>query len=166
MTNSTSREVWSLLRSQVPQIVTNRKGVAGRDSGLQRTFSAYGRSVRQDTFLFTGINVTGVNSTGTSDIYFDYDSFHETQISAAAHKAQVSDRRINNAFGAGCYGQTYVFKASRCHRLRRQRVQISAVFKSQSGHTVGTRREVLRRPERRAAQSEHCVDLRRASWHA
>ena len=86
----TSRDVWSLLQSQAPQVVTNREDVGGSESGLQATFSAHGSSLRQNTFLFNGINVTGVNSTGTTDLYFDYDSFEEIQISTAAHKAEVS----------------------------------------------------------------------------
>jgi hypothetical protein len=40
--------------------------------------------------MFNGINVTGVNSTGTTDLYFDYDSFQEIEISTAGHKAEVS----------------------------------------------------------------------------
>lgn len=86
----TSRDIWSLLQSQAPQVVNNREDVGGSESGLQATFSAHGSSLRQNTFMFNGINVTGVNSTGTTDLYFDYDSFQEIQISTAAHKAEVS----------------------------------------------------------------------------
>jgi len=86
----TSRDIWSLLQSQAPQVVNNREDVGGSESGLQATFSAHGSSLRQNTFMFNGINVTGVNSTGTTDLYFDYDSFQEIQISTAAHRAEVS----------------------------------------------------------------------------
>jgi Carboxypeptidase regulatory-like domain len=86
----TSRDVWSFLQNQAPQVVNSREDVGGSESGLQATFSAHGSSLRQNTFMFSGINVTGVNSTGTTDLYFDYDSFEEIQISTAAHKAEVS----------------------------------------------------------------------------
>ena len=86
----TSRDIWSLLQSQAPQVVTSREDVGGSESGLQANFSAHGSSQRQNTFMFNGINTTGVNSTGTTDLYFDYDSFEEVQISTAAHKAEVS----------------------------------------------------------------------------
>lgn len=86
----TSRDIWSLLQSQAPQVVNNREDVGGSESGLQASFSAHGSSLRQNSFMFNGINVTGVNSTGTTDLYFDYDSFEEIQISTAAHKAEVS----------------------------------------------------------------------------
>jgi hypothetical protein len=86
----TSRDIWSLLQSQAPQVVTSTEDVGGSESGLQAGFSAHGSSRRQNTFMFNGINTTGVNSTGTTDLYFDYDSFEEVQISTAAHKAEVS----------------------------------------------------------------------------
>jgi len=85
-----SRDVWSFLQNQAPQVVNNREDVGGSESGLQAGFSTHGSSLRQNTFMFNGINVTGVNSTGTTDLYFDYDSFDEIQISTAAHKAEVS----------------------------------------------------------------------------
>src|SRR5581483_7867532 len=86
----TSRDVWSFLQNQAPQVVNSREDVGGSESGLQANFSAHGSSLHQNTFMFNGINVTGVNSTGTTDLYFDFDSFEEIQISTAAHKAEVS----------------------------------------------------------------------------
>ena len=86
----TSRDVWSFLQNQAPQVVNNREDVGGSESGLQATFSVHGSSLRQNTFNFNGINVTGVNSTGTTDLYFDYDTFDQIQISTAAHKAEVA----------------------------------------------------------------------------
>lgn len=85
----TSRNIWSLLQNQAPQVVTNREEVGGSESGLQATFSTHGSSRRQNTFNFDGINVTGVNGGGTTDLYFDYDTFDEVQISTGAHRAQV-----------------------------------------------------------------------------
>lgn len=86
----TSRDVWSFLQNQAPQVVISREDVGGSESGLQATFSVHGSAWHQNTFSFNGINVTGVNGTGTTDLYFDYDTFQELQISTGAHKAEVS----------------------------------------------------------------------------
>ena len=85
----TARDVWSLLQNQAPGVTTNQEDVGGGDSGLQSSFSVHGSSSAQNTFAFNGINVTGVNSPGTTDLYFDYDSFQEVDISTSAHKAEV-----------------------------------------------------------------------------
>src|SRR5262249_42655142 len=65
----TSRDIWSFLQNEAPQVVNNREDVGGSESGLQASFSVHGSSLRQNTFNFNGINVTGVNSTGTTDLY-------------------------------------------------------------------------------------------------
>jgi len=85
----TSRDIWSFLQNQVPQVVNTREDVGGSESGLQAAFSTHGSAWSQNTILFNGIDVTGVNARGTTDLYFDYDSFEEIQISTAAHKAEV-----------------------------------------------------------------------------
>jgi len=80
-----SRDIWIVL-AQSPGINTTRYDVGGSTMGSQTGFRAYGTS-SQNWFNLDGI-VTN-DSAGSAGWYFDYGSFQEIQVSAAANAAEV-----------------------------------------------------------------------------
>ncbi len=80
-----SRDIWIVL-AQSPGINTTRYDVGGSTMGTQTGFRAYGTS-SQNWFNLDGI-VTN-DSAGAAGWYFDYGSFQEIQVSAAANAAEV-----------------------------------------------------------------------------
>lgn len=86
----TSRDVWSILQTQAPQVVLDREDVGGSEGGLQAVFSANGSTWHQNTYSVNGVNTGDPAATGATMFYFDYDSFEEVQISTGSHTAEVA----------------------------------------------------------------------------
>ncbi|MBI4475128.1 MAG: carboxypeptidase regulatory-like domain-containing protein, partial [Acidobacteria bacterium] len=104
-----SRDIWIIL-AQSPGINTTRYDVGGSTMGSQTGFRSYGTS-SQNWFNLDGI-VTN-DSAGSAGWYFDYGSFQEIQVSAAANAAEVP---VPGAFmntvvksgGNELHGQVYI----------------------------------------------------------
>jgi outer membrane receptor protein involved in Fe transport len=86
----TSRDVWSILQTQAPQVVLNREDVGGSEGGLQAVFSTGGSTWHQNTYSVNGVVTTDPAATGATMYYFDYDSFQEVQVSTGSHSAEVA----------------------------------------------------------------------------
>jgi hypothetical protein len=86
----TSRDIWSLLQTQAPQLVLNREDVGGSEGGLQAVFSSKGATWHQNTYSVNGVVTTDPAATGATMYYFDYDSFEEVQVSTGSHTAEVA----------------------------------------------------------------------------
>jgi hypothetical protein len=80
-----ARDMWSLL-AETPAITLNRFDVGGSTAGTQTTYTAYGNG-GQNRPLIEGINTT--EGTSASGFYFDYGSFDEVVIGAAANSAEM-----------------------------------------------------------------------------
>jgi hypothetical protein len=85
----TSRDIWSLLQTQAPQLVLNREDVGGSEGGLQAVFSSKGTTWHQNTYSVNGVVTTDPSATGATMYYFDYDSFEEVQVSTGSHAAEI-----------------------------------------------------------------------------
>ncbi|MGH9332711.1 MAG: carboxypeptidase regulatory-like domain-containing protein, partial [Vicinamibacteria bacterium] len=85
----TSRDIWSLLQTQAPQLVLNREDVGGSEGGLQAVFSSKGTTWHQNTYSVNGVVTTDPAATGATMYYFDYDSFEEVQVSTGSHAAEI-----------------------------------------------------------------------------
>jgi hypothetical protein len=105
-----SRDIWIVL-GQSPGInVAGRYDVGGSTMGSQSQFRAYGVS-GQNTFNLDGINTT--DGSGSAGWYFDYGSFSEIQVSAAANAAEVQTpgafmNTVIKSGGNEFHGQVYV----------------------------------------------------------
>jgi len=80
-----SRDIWIVL-AQTPGVSTVRYDVGGSTMGSQSGFRAYGTS-GQNSFNLDGITTT--DGSGSAGWYFDYGTFSEIQVSAAANAAEV-----------------------------------------------------------------------------
>jgi hypothetical protein len=80
-----ARDMWSLL-AETPAVSLNRFDVGGSTAGTQTTYIAYGNG-GQNRPLIEGINTT--EGTSAAGFYFDYGSFDEVIIGAAANSAEM-----------------------------------------------------------------------------
>jgi hypothetical protein len=103
-----SRDIWIIL-AQTPGVNTTRYDVGGSTMGSQSGFRSYGTS-GQNTFNLDGINTT--DGSGSAGWYFDYGSFSEIQVSAAANSAEVQTpgafmNTVIKSGGNEVHGQVY-----------------------------------------------------------
>src|SRR5262249_24862051 len=83
-----SRDPWTVLQS-VPSVMVDRINVGGSRSGQQSVYIAKGALGRDNSWNMDGVNITDMGATGSSPLYFDFDSFEEMQITTGG-----SDPRI------------------------------------------------------------------------
>lgn len=76
-----ARDPWVIIE-QSAGVAMDRQNVGGSASGQQSNFVARGAGFAQQKWNLDGIDITDMNATGGSPIYFDFDSFEEMQISA------------------------------------------------------------------------------------
>jgi len=84
----TSRDPWTVLQS-IPAVNVDRINVGGSQSGQQSVYYAKGAQGRDNTWNVDGVNITDMGATGSSPLYFDFDSFEEMQATTGG-----SDPRI------------------------------------------------------------------------
>ena len=87
--------------------------VGGNQSGQQSYFIGKGIERHQTEWNLDGVNVTEMQATGTSDFYYDFDSFQDMQISTGGSDPRlrtpgvqiniVSKRGTNEFTGSGRY---------------------------------------------------------------
>ena len=75
-----ARDPWVVLQT-VPGVLVSTVNVGGNQSGQQSYFIGKGIERHQTEWNLDGVNVTEMQATGTSDFYYDFDSFQEMQIS-------------------------------------------------------------------------------------
>jgi hypothetical protein len=111
----TSRDPWTVLQS-VPAVQVDRINVGGSQSGQQSVYYAKGAQVRDSTWNMDGVNITDMGATGSSPLYFDFDSFEELQITTGGSDPRietpgvqlnmVTKRGTNDIRGTGRYFYT------------------------------------------------------------
>lgn len=84
----TSRDPWTVLQ-QAPSVQVDRINVGGSQSGQQSVYLGKGAGSAQNTWNVDGVNITDMGATGSSPLYFDFDSFEEMQVTTGG-----SDPRI------------------------------------------------------------------------
>ena len=84
----TSRDPWTVLQS-TPSVQVDRINVGGSQSGQQSVYMAKGAANTDNTFNVDGVNITDMGATGSSPLYFDFDSFEEMQITTGGSDPRV-----------------------------------------------------------------------------
>ncbi len=88
------RDIWSLVESKVPGLVTNRPDVGGASAGLQASASARGTPSSGNSHFINGLNVGSPTSAGASPYYYDFEALQEVQVSVGAHDVSVRSAGI------------------------------------------------------------------------
>jgi len=107
-----ARDPWVVLQT-VPGVLVSTVNVGGNQSGQQSYFIGKGIERHQTEWNLDGVNVTEMQATGTSDFYYDFDSFQDMQISTGGSDPRlrtpgvqinlVSKRGTNDVSGSGRY---------------------------------------------------------------
>jgi len=84
----TSRDPWTVLQS-VPSVQVDRINVGGSQSGQQSVYYAKGALNRDNTWNMDGVNITDMGATGSSPLYFDFDSFEELQVTTGGADPRI-----------------------------------------------------------------------------
>ncbi len=110
-----ARDPWSVLQT-TPSVMVDRINVGGTQSGQQSNYIAKGALGRDNTWNMDGVNITDMGATGSSPLYFDFDSFEEMQITTGGADPRISTpgvqlnmvtkRGTNDFKGAGRYMYT------------------------------------------------------------
>jgi hypothetical protein len=111
----TSRDPWTVLQS-APAVQVDRINVGGSQSGQQSVYYAKGAQGRDNTWNMDGVNITDMGATGSSPLYFDFDSFEEMQVTTGGSDPRietpgvqlnmVTKRGTNDIRGSGRYFYT------------------------------------------------------------
>jgi hypothetical protein len=111
----TSRDPWTVLQS-APAVQVDRINVGGSQSGQQSVYYAKGAQGRDNTWNMDGVNITDMGATGSSPLYFDFDSFEEMQVTTGGSDPRietpgvqlnmVTKRGTNDIRGTGRYFYT------------------------------------------------------------
>ena len=75
-----ARDPWVIIE-QSAGVAMDRQNVGGSASGQQSNFVARGAAFAQQKWNVDGVDVTDMNATGGSPVYYDFDAFEEMQIS-------------------------------------------------------------------------------------
>src|SRR5439155_17132413 len=108
----TSRDPWTILQ-QAPAVQVDRINVGGNQSGQQSVYNAKGADSSQNTWNMDGVNITDMGATGSSPLYYDFDSFEEMQVTTGGSDPRiqtpgvqlnmVTKRGTNDFRGSGRY---------------------------------------------------------------
>jgi hypothetical protein len=74
---------------QAPSVQVDRINVGGNQSGQQSVYHGKGTTSDQNTWNVDGVNITDMGATGSSPLYFDFDSFEEMQITTGGSDPRV-----------------------------------------------------------------------------
>jgi hypothetical protein len=111
----TSRDPWTVLQS-VPSVQVDRMNVGGNQSGQQSAYFAKGAQGADNTWNVDGVAITDMGATGSTPLYFDFDSFEEMQVTTGGADPRiqtpgvqlnmVTKRGTNDFKGSGRYFYT------------------------------------------------------------
>jgi hypothetical protein len=86
----TARNVWVLLESQVPGVVTNRVDVGGLQGDVPAHFGGLGTSWTQNAYVLQGFDLSDPYM-GDRPLFFpDFDAFERIDVSTAVHPADIA----------------------------------------------------------------------------
>ena len=93
----TARDPWVLLE-QTPGVVMSQQNVGGNKSGQQSTFTVHGTQQGNSIWNVDGVTITDMAATGSSSVYFDFDSFQEISFTTGGADASVQTGGVNLNF--------------------------------------------------------------------
>ena len=83
-----SRDPWGILTT-APSVQVDRINVGGSQSGQQSNYIGKGANSSQNTWNVDGVNITDMGATGSTPLYFDFDSFEEMQVTTGGSDPRV-----------------------------------------------------------------------------
>jgi hypothetical protein len=83
-----ARDPWVMLE-QTAGITMDRANVGGTQSGQQSNYVSRGANQTNNMWSIDGVTVTDLVATGSSAIYYDFDSFEEMQVSTGGNDASL-----------------------------------------------------------------------------
>ncbi len=83
-----ARDPWVMLE-QTAGITMDRANVGGTQSGQQSSYISRGGNTTNNMWSIDGVVITDMVATGSSSIYFDFDSFEEMQVSTGGNDASL-----------------------------------------------------------------------------
>ncbi len=92
-----ARDPWVILK-QLPGIVTNKENVGGSESGQQASFKAKGTWPMYSMWNMDGVPITDMYFTGSSSLYYDFDSFEEMQVVTSGQDASIQTGGVSINF--------------------------------------------------------------------
>ncbi|HXH38180.1 MAG TPA: carboxypeptidase regulatory-like domain-containing protein [Thermoanaerobaculia bacterium] len=106
------RDPWAVMQT-TPSIQVDRINVGGSQSGQQSVYVAKGAQSTDNTWNMDGVNITDMGATGSTPLYFDFDSFEEMQVTTGGSDPRimtpgvqlnmVTKRGSNDFRGSGRY---------------------------------------------------------------
>jgi hypothetical protein len=84
----TARDPWVILQT-VPGVQIDRLNVGGNYSGAQSIYFGKGDAGFNNTYNVDGVNITDMAATGSTTLYYDFDSFAEMQMTIGGSDASV-----------------------------------------------------------------------------
>jgi hypothetical protein len=75
-----ARDPWVVLQT-VPGVQTDRINVGGNESGQQSNYTGKGTVTQQNVWSIDGVTITDMGALGSSNFYYDFDSFEEINAS-------------------------------------------------------------------------------------
>ena len=100
-----ARDPWVLLE-QTPGMVMNQQNVGGNKSGQQSTFTVHGTQMGNSMWNVDGVTITDMAATGSSSVYFDFDSFQEINVTTGGADASIQTGGVNLNFITKSGGNT------------------------------------------------------------
>ena len=110
-----ARDPWSVMQT-TPSVQVDRINVGGSQSGQQSVYVAKGAPAADNTWNMDGVNITDMGATGSTPLYFDFDSFEELQVTTGGSDPRimtpgvqlnmVTKRGTNDFRGSGRYYYT------------------------------------------------------------
>jgi hypothetical protein len=89
-----ARDPWVIIE-QSAGVAMDRSNVGGSASGQQSNFVARGALMSQQKWNLDGVDVTDMNATGGSPVYFDFDAFEEMQISTGGNDVTMQSPGVS-----------------------------------------------------------------------
>ncbi len=106
------RDPWAVMQT-TPAVQVDRINVGGSQSGQQSVYVAKGAQATDNTWNVDGVNITDMGATGSTPLYFDFDSFEEMQVTTGGSDPRimtpgvqlnmVTKRGSNDFRGSGRY---------------------------------------------------------------
>ncbi len=90
----TARDPWVILE-QTPGVVMNQQNVGGNKSGQQSSFVSHGSQQGNTMWNVDGVTITDMAATGSSSVYYDFDSFEQIQVTTGGNDASMQTGGIN-----------------------------------------------------------------------
>ncbi len=114
------RDPWVMLQ-RTAGIAMDRENIGGSQSGQQSSYISRGATNTNNKWMVDGVDVTDQAATGSSPVYFDFDTFEEMQVSTGGVDAtqQTGGVGINIVTKSG----TDVFRGSARYFMDRRQVR-------------------------------------------